>query len=123
MSDMSGIADLVKEIKAAGENMAAADEATKKSIEELRTALGDKDVRIVKIDEAVKAFETKHASYEASLNDLMKRVGRPGAENYTNGFDATERKHAIDLLELQHEDRLKKKDLLHPFEANEDKIK
>src|SRR5215469_8583647 len=118
MSDMSGIADLVKEIKVAGENMAAADEATKKTLEELKTQIGATDGKFVKIDEAVKAFETKHQSFETSLNDLMKRIGRPGAEGgNTNGYDATERKHAIEFLEIQYEDRIKKKDLLHPFVA------
>jgi len=123
MTDMTGIAELVKEVKAASENMAAADENTKKTLEDLQKSLGAQDGRMIKIDEAVKAFETKHASFETSLNDLMKKIGRPGAENHTNGFDAKEHKAAFDLLELKHEDRLKKKDLLHPFQPSDDEIK
>jgi len=123
MSDLAGLADLVKEVKTVGADIVKQDEVTKATLEELKKSLGATDGRFIKIDEAVKAFDAKHASLETSINDLMKKIGRPGAEFNGGGDDLKLRKAAIDLLELKHEDRLKKKDLEHPFEPSEDQIK
>src|SRR5262245_17036307 len=52
MSDLSGLAELVKEVRAASENMAAADETTRQRIDAI----------------------------EKSLNVLLLKANRPGAE-------------------------------------------
>ena len=61
MSDMSGagLAQLVKEIKLASENIRKSDDANRNRLEGL---------------------ESRYTSLETSINDLFKRTGRPGAE-------------------------------------------
>jgi HK97 family phage major capsid protein len=75
----TGLADLFRDVKTASENIATAETRTTRSIAELRKSSLD--------------LESKYDGLESSVNDLWKRVQRPGAEGF-NG-DVDERKDAI----------------------------
>lgn len=77
----AGLAQLVQEIKLASENI-------RKSDDESRHRLG----------------------IEASVNELFKRTGHPGAEWNSDLTD--ERKSAIEMCRARHNERLPKSDLV-----------
>ena len=81
MSDMSGagLAQLVKEIKLASENIRKSDDANRNRLEGL---------------------ESRYTSLETSVNDLFKRTGRPGAEWSSDLTD--ERKDAAAMVIAKH---------------------
>lgn len=72
MSDLSSISSLVREIRTASDNISAADTATKAALDEVRS----------------------------SVNDLYRRLGRPGAS--AGGFDSDERADAVAMCQLRH---------------------
>lgn len=75
MDGISGLADLVREIKQASEAIVATDENNKQKI----------------------------ASLEASINELYKKVQRPGTFTTTSDESADERKSAIEMCRIRHQ--------------------
>jgi HK97 family phage major capsid protein len=74
------VAELVAEIKAASENIAAADAHNK---------------------QALTRIETKQESLETSVNDIWKRISRPGAEHVVDDDAALARKSASELCRIR----------------------
>jgi hypothetical protein len=75
----TGLADIMKDVRAASENIATAETRTARSLAELRKSSLD--------------LESKYVGLESSVNDLWKRVQRSSAEG--SGYDIDERKDAI----------------------------
>ena len=64
------------------------------------------------------ARDQKFTAIETSINDLMRKLGRPGVEF----SDETNRKAAIGLCEMKHHLQVPKKDLQLPFAPTEVQI-
>jgi len=127
MSDRAGFAELAEEIKTTRENIAKADEERGHLLDEMREDIkkhgqmtADTEAKIVKMTGDLTGMATKTQGLEDSLNELRKRVYRPGQEPELN--DDANRKAAIGLLRLKHEIKITKKDADHPFMPNEEQI-
>jgi len=126
MSNEAGIAELVQEIKTTREDIAKADDERMKVLDEMKADIKkhgqlsvDTEAKVIKITDDMTANATKWQSLEDSLNDLRKRLLRPGPEP-TN--DDANRKAAVGLLRLKHELKIVKKDPDHPFTCTEEQI-
>lgn len=118
----AGLSELVKEIRTASENINAADTANKAALDEIRKSMQEHGTHFIKLDDGFKAMDTKHQTLETSINELMKKIGRPGGE-HSSDEEKLLRKSAIGLLETKHELKIAKKDPEHPFAPSEDQIK
>lgn len=126
MSDGAGLAELLTEIKETRENISKADEDRIKLLDEMKADIKkhgqmstDTEVKVGKMVDDMTGLQTKCQTLEDSLNDLRKRVLRPGQEPLS---DEANRKAAIGLLRLKHELKIVKKDPDHPFNASEEQI-
>ena len=127
MANEAGIGELVQEIKTTREEIAKADDARMHVLDEMKADIKkhgqlsvDTESKVIKITDDMATNATKWQSLEDSLNDLRKRMLRPGQE--PNVTDDANRKAALGLLMLKHETRVAKKDVEHPFTATEDQI-
>jgi len=127
MANEAGIAELVQEIKTTREDIAKADDARMHVLDEMKADIKkhgqlsvDTEAKVIKITDDMAANATKWQGLEDSLNDLRKRLLRPGQEPERN--DDKSRKAALDLLQMKHELRIIKKDPEHPFTATEEQI-
>jgi HK97 family phage major capsid protein len=75
MNDLAGI---MREVRAASENITTAENHTNKSLAELRT---------------------KYGGLESTVNDVLRKLQRPGSEV---GGDTDERKHAVQYCMTKH---------------------
>lgn len=108
------LADVMKDVRAASENITAAENHTTKSLAELKQ-LG------TTLETGQKSLEAKVSGLETGINELYKRNFRPGQEN--GDYDFNERKAALDYLRVKHDIKLTTKDADHPFRPSEDEIK
>lgn len=123
--DMNGSGDLshlMAQIKEASENIKNADNATMHKLEGIEHNMKRSGERLIVLDGDLKEVKAQCASLETSVNDIWKRTGRPGSV-LTSDDDVSERKAAIEFLQWQHEDRIKKKDHQNPFVPAEEQIK
>lgn len=107
------LADVMKDVKAATENIDKAETNTSKSLAEIKTST-------TKLETGQKTLEAKFEAIETSVNDLYKRSGRPG---YEMEGDVTERKSAIEYCQTRHDLKQPAKDPEHLCNPNEDEIK
>jgi len=125
--DAALVADLTKELKQTREDVAKADAARVQTIDELKaevlkgskTAL-DVEQKLAKIAEDVAASFAKQQGYEDAINNLSKRLGRPGSDT-KDGADL-EKKEAIDFLQARHNLRVPKRDQAHVFNPSDDAV-
>jgi len=127
MSDLSGIAELVQEIKTTREDIAKAEDGRVKILDEMKADISkhgqmsaDTEAKVVKMTEEITGLVVKCQNLEESLNDVRKRAFRPGQEPHIS--DEANRKAALGLLRLKHELKIVKKDADHPFTASEEQI-
>ncbi len=83
MSDLAGLSDLVREIKQASENIEMGDARTAERIEGL----------------------------EKHINELYKKTSRPGGFDGYREDELYERKSAVEMCKMRHNERLPKSDL------------
>lgn len=107
MDDGSGYDEILKSVQEAQKAITDAETGNKKALTDLKSQTAE--------------FGNRLEGFEGSINELYKKVGRPGAEVSDN--DAKERAAARELLEIKHELKIPKKDPDHPFKPTEDEIK
>src|SRR5262245_38662794 len=128
MSDNPAVADLVKEIKTTRDQILAGDAERMKVLDEVKAevakngkAYGETDAKLTKIATDLAEKETKLQGLQETINNLSKKVQRPGESGEFS--EEANRKAAIGLLRLKHELRVPKVDFEHPFQPSEDQIK
>jgi HK97 family phage major capsid protein len=80
----------------------------------------DVEAKLTRIAEDVAANFAKQQSYEEAINQLSKKMGRPGAGT-ADELDL-ERKEAIDFLRARHNLRVPKHDAAHQFNPADDHV-
>lgn len=118
-----GLEELVSQIKAASDNIAAADEAHNQRLDDMNKMVVSSGAQLAKLIEDHKAWMLKTTALETSINELYRNNGRPGAEGGDTTKELKERDSAVELLRMKHEMKVIKKDLEHQFNPSEDQIK
>jgi DNA repair exonuclease SbcCD ATPase subunit len=72
--------------------------------------------------EAIESRKSRLDTLEDGLNDVYKRINRPGAMGDYGVAEIGERKQAVDLLRLRYELKTRKFDPQYEFTAREDQI-
>lgn len=128
MGDMSGVVDLIAEIKSTRDQIQTADAERLRVMEELRKgvetsskSLGDTEGKLTRVATDIAAHETKMQALQEGMNNIIRRMTRPGGDHFS---DATvdERKEAIELLEQRHRWKVTKVDTSMPFQSTEEQI-
>lgn len=124
MSD--GLVELLKEVKETRDTLAKQDAARLEVFNELKSdrdkhskSISDTEAKLQRIVDDVAASFTKCQGLEDKINEICKKIQRPG---YDNPSDEANRKAAIGLLKLKHELKITKKDADHPFTFTEDQV-
>lgn len=117
------LADILKDVRAASENITQAENEHKKSLKDLMKQQTELSTAFGGFRDDHKGLVTKFEGLETSVNDLWKKTGRPGQSEAVTKAEADERDEALEFLRDRHEAKLVKKDPDHLFKPTEDQIK
>jgi HK97 family phage major capsid protein len=124
------LGELRAEMKAAGDEVQKADKARNDTIAEIKLEIGkgsksvtDVEAKLTRIVEDEAKTATRLQGLEDAMNQIMKRLGRPGSDP-EDVDKAKLRKQAVGLLEYKHYDKFNKQQHVfeQPFKPTDEQI-